>query len=210
MMRSAGLLMGVSLMAQLARAGDEPGAPTLRGLFVAPETQGPVVRLAIEQITDEGATLVPWNHSFQPGQRLRFAYAANQDGYAYVLDTPPGAGCSLVWPPAGGVERVRRGSTSYFPPSGSFRLEPAEGQEMITIVVTPLPLAAKQIVQLRLAVERLERPTAGESAQEPAQAGEDPWIYFQGSEDVLEGAAVFHFPLLQEAPQPAAASDDPG
>ena len=137
------LVIGCVCRDAVAAADPPARAERLRALYyeAEPESTTPLVaRMAIQLVVGDSTELVPWDHAFRSGDRVRFEFSSNRDGYTYVFCTGPDGQPVQMWPERGRESEVQANIDVIVPSTGNFRFDEATGEEQITILVSPTPL----------------------------------------------------------------------
>jgi hypothetical protein len=131
-----------------ARALDSPAtAPaadaSAKKLFVgSPRNAG--LRYGIVQLRgDDSEVEVPPDTIFHSGDRVRFAFEPNTDGYLYLVQEGSSGKWNLLFPNPqinGGANAVQRGTRVTIPSQGWFKFEGAAGMEKAFVFLSREPL----------------------------------------------------------------------
>jgi len=154
-----------------------PAAPTAAGasaLFAqTSDSVGGAVntglRYRIVRLDDSGETAVdPSTTVFHSGDRVRFVFDANIDGYLYVVQQGSSGRWDVLFPTAeinGGRNAIKRSEEYEVPTGGWFRLAPPAGTEQVFVFLSAEPMA--QLPGFDRPVTRVE--TLAESVVEDLQ-----------------------------------------
>lgn len=138
------LWAATALVGNTSVAVEGAGGERLRGLYYEPEadpTAPLVARMAIQLVGDTETEVVPWDRPFRSGDRIRFEFSSNSTGYAYVLSEGADGRWTQIFPADGEQLAVVADVQVLVPAAGSFRFDEATGEEQVTILVSPTPLA---------------------------------------------------------------------
>jgi hypothetical protein len=83
------------------------------------------------------------SHAFSQGDKIRFEFESNVDGYLYVVDKQSSGVEKLLFPHPdinGGSNKIERGINYPVPATSWFRFEGVPGEERVTVIVTRTPL----------------------------------------------------------------------
>jgi hypothetical protein len=110
--------------------------------------QGPNrIEITLERLEDKTWRPVEPGLVFDTGDRVRFRFRANFDGYLYVMDQATSGNYETLFPreDTGEQNRVEAGQEYVVPATtqGSFRITGPPGYDVLYWVVTPLSLGAQ-------------------------------------------------------------------
>lgn len=83
------------------------------------------------------------SHIFSTGDRIRFQFESNVDGYLYVLDKQSSGQERILFPHSeinGGRNEIERGISYSVPATSWFRFQGVPGEERLTVIVSRTPL----------------------------------------------------------------------
>ena len=125
-------LIAANLRAQPPATGEEPGSKVAR------------IELRLERLDNATWKEVDPATVFHPGDRLRFQFRANFNGYLYVMNQGTSGAYELLFPrqDTGSMNRVQA-DRSYIVPAtegGAFRVSGPPGYDVMHWMVTPLDL----------------------------------------------------------------------
>ena len=118
---------------------------TAKELFAAPgASAGTGLRYRLIQQTTAGEQDVEWSTAFHSGDKVRFAFESNVDGYLYVVQQGSSGQWSVLFPnPAinGGRNSIRRGEQYHVPSDDWFEFDNNPGVEQIFVFLSRDPMA---------------------------------------------------------------------
>jgi serine/threonine protein kinase len=123
-------------------AAESAGA---KKLFVENGSRNLGLRYAIVQQTAGGETEVTPDTTFHSGDRVRFMFEPNVDGYLFLVQEGSSGKWDLLFPSAlinGGINAVRKGQKYTIPSEGWFRFDNIPGTERAFVFLSKEPLSS--------------------------------------------------------------------
>jgi len=111
---------------------------------VPPSAQSQRIEIALERQEGDAWKTVDPGYVFEPGDRVRFRFRANFDGYLYVMDYGTSGSYSLLFPrdETGRDNKIESGKEYRVPATQAwFRIAGPPGHDIVYWMVTPLVLA---------------------------------------------------------------------
>jgi hypothetical protein len=132
---SAGHPLAATLTAKQMYTSSTPGDPVNPGLkYRIIESQG-----------SNGDVDADPAETFHSGDRVRFAFASNIDGYLYVVQRGTSGQWTVLFPDPeanGGRNAIRKGEDYFVPNNGWFAFDETPGTEEVFVVLSTQPLDA--------------------------------------------------------------------
>jgi len=185
-----------SLLALAAAATAATGDDDLRGVFVNPQADRFVGRLAVQLQQPDGSwSRVEVGYPFHTGDRFRFEVESAQAASLFVFHRPPGGEVGELWPgETGHAPQVESGRSRLVPtPPAVFELD---GEAVRETFFVALARAAQRIADEESLGNYVLRGIRDEDADTRGVSYEaDPWLYFEPSADEDEYLAAVGFQL---------------
>ncbi|MDM7996530.1 MAG: DUF4384 domain-containing protein [Acidobacteriota bacterium] len=127
-----------------------------------PSAQSPRIEIALERQEDDAWKTVDPGFVFEPGDRVRFRFRANFDGYLYVMDYGTSGSYSLLFPleETGRDNKIAYGKEYRVPATQAwFRIAGPPGHDIVYWMVTPLVLAEADGGRIPPALPKSRQPS---------------------------------------------------
>ena len=123
-----------------------PVDASAKKLFSDTASRNPGLRYRIVQLrADETESDVDPDTTFHSGDRVRFAFEPNIDGFLYVVQEGSSGRWNMLFPNPqinGGVNAVQRGKTVSIPSQGWFKFDTSAGTERAFVFLSKEPLTS--------------------------------------------------------------------